>query len=81
MAVNYCLFYGLFLYRIMFLLLVDFVFLDVTIFRRYILTIRKKPDYLPVDDQAMVLWDVVTGSKKNNFPWDSREAPSPTVLK
>ena len=47
----------------------------------YILTIRPKPDYLPVDDQSMVLWDVITSAKKKAFSWDSRDRPSTGAVK
>ncbi|OQV21963.1 Eukaryotic translation initiation factor 3 subunit B [Hypsibius exemplaris] len=48
---------------------------------RYILTIRPKPDFLPVDDQSMILWDVVTSAKKKAFSWDSKERPSASSVK
>jgi translation initiation factor 3 subunit B len=66
---------------------VDFSFSPLWFFSRfflfvsYILTTRPKPDYLPVDDQSMLLWDVVTSAKKKAFMWDSKDRPSAGSLK
>lgn len=48
---------------------------------RYILTVRNKPEHLPVDDQSMILWDVVTSTKLRSFPWDRRETPPADTVK
>lgn len=42
---------------------------------------RNKPEHLPVDDQSMILWDVVTSTKLRSFPWDRRETPPADTVK
>ncbi|XP_055357345.1 eukaryotic translation initiation factor 3 subunit B-like [Paramacrobiotus metropolitanus] len=48
---------------------------------RYILTMRNKPEHLPVDEQCLILWDVVTSAKKKSFAWSEKDSPNPNFLK